>query len=146
MIGLSVRPRRRSRRSTTGQPDLVAPVLAALSLDEGSGAFGFDSDEAGALHWLVDAASSYANADALVAAKPAAEASGSALALAGSNGGLADLSGIASGNWQFHIGVIDAAGNASNVLSRAFTMVSGNLELSGDPLVWNGDQLIFNAA
>lgn len=146
MIGLSLSPRRRSRKSTTGQPDLVAPTLAALSLDEGSGVFDFDGDEAGALHWAIDTASSYANADALVAAKPAAAASGSALALAGSNTGLIDLSGVASGGWQFHVGVIDAAGNASNVLSINVTIVSGNLELSGDPLEWNGDQLIFNAA
>ena len=146
MIGLSVSPRRRSRRTTTGQPDLVAPILAALSLDEGAGTFGFDGDEAGALHWVVDTTSSYADADALVAAKPTAAVSGSALALAGTNAGFADLSGLTSGGWQFHVGVIDAAGNASNVLSTAFTIVSGNLELSGDPLVWNGDQLIFNAA
>ena len=146
MIGLSVSPRRRPRKSTTGQPDLVAPTLAALSLDESSGVFGFDGDEAGALHWVIDTASSYANADVLVAAKPAAEASGSTLALAGANTGLADLSGVTSGSWQFHVGVIDAAGNASNVLSTNFSIISGNLELSGDPLVWNGDQLIFNAA
>lgn len=146
MIGLSVSPRRRSRKSATGQPDLVAPILAALTLDEVSGAFGFDGDEAGALHWVIDTASSYGTADAVVAAKPAAAVSGSALALAGANAGIADLSGVASGNWHFHVGVIDAAGNASNVLSTNLTVVSGNLELSGDPLEWNGDQLIFNAA
>lgn len=146
MIGLSVSLRRRARRSSTpGQPDLLAPVIASLSIDEGTWQFGFGSDEAGALHWLIDNAPGYPNADALVAAKPLA-AAGSGLALAGVNSGGVDVSGVASGSWRFHVGVIDATGNASNVLSANVTVVSGNLELNGDPLVWNGDQLIFNAA
>ena len=147
MIGLSVRPRRRGRpTSGPGQPDFLAPHLTALTVDEDAWEYGFNSDEAGALHWLVDTALSYADADALVAAKPSAPAMGNALALAGVNTGGFDVSGVAPGSWVFHLGVIDAAGNASNVLSANITVVSGNLELNGDPLVWNGDQLIFNAA
>ena len=75
------------------------------------------------MHWLVDTAQSYADADALVAAKPAAAAMGNALALAGANTGGFDMSGVGPGSWVFHLGVIDAAGNASNVLSANITLL-----------------------
>ncbi|WP_299849742.1 hypothetical protein [uncultured Roseovarius sp.] len=79
-------------------------------------------------------------------AKPIGEASGTALATVGANISSFDPTGIAAGNWRLHVGVIDGAGNASNVLSGDFTFISGGLELNGDPLVWNGDPVIFNAA
>lgn len=149
MIGISVAPRRRLRASPpSGAPDVVAPVVSGMTLDETTWVFGFESDEVGACHWLVDTNSGFANADALVAAKPAAPLSGNSLAMIGSNSGLVDTSALSDGTWTLHVGVIDAAGNASNVLSTSFALatVSNVLELSGDPLEWNGDQLIFNAA
>ncbi len=104
------------------------------------------SSESGILHWLIDSRASYADAAALAAAKAAGAASGSRSALSGTNIFGVDATGVATGNWRLHVGVIDLAGNASNVLSGDFAAVSGALRLSGDPLQWNGGQLIFNAA
>lgn len=149
MIGISVAPRRRQRLFVAGgQPDFIAPVLTSLSLDPATFAFGFTSDEVGACHWLVDTGTSYADTNALVAAKPTGAASGSALAMVGANSGEIETSDLPAGQWNLHVGVVDAGGNASNVLSTSFTFsaISESLELNGDPLEWNGDQLIFNAA
>ena len=147
MIGIFVSPRRKPRGpSQTGQPDLIPPAISNLLIDDVRHELSFTSSEAGACHWLLDATTTFADAAALVAAKPAGEASGNALATIGANTASFDATGIASGNWRLHVGIIDGAGNASNVLSGDFTIISGALELNGDPLVWNGDQLIFNAA
>ncbi len=124
-------------------------MLSAMMLDEVTWQFSVDSDAAGVLHWLVDDVVGYADASALVAAKPTGAASGMSVATIGLNTATVDVTGSAAGNWQLHVGVVDTVGNASNVLSANFTIVSGvsgNLELDGDPLVWSGDQLIFNAA
>ncbi len=147
MIGISVSPRRRLRNGTaSGPPDVTAPTLTILAFEETTGDFSFVSDEVGALHWLVDTTTGYGDADALVAAKLAGQSSGSALAMIGPNVGDVDLTVLPEGNWHFHVGVVDAAGNASNVLSSSFTLASEGLQFGGDQLEWNGDQLIFNAA
>ena len=147
MIGIFVTPWQKKRKAAqAGQPDTLPPALANLVIDEGAQTFSLNSTEAGTLHWLLDDTPTYADAAALVAAKPGAEASGSRAAVAGSNSDSVDVAGIAAGDWRLHLGVVDAAGNASTVLSGNFTIVFGDLELNGDPIEWNGDQLIFNAA
>lgn len=151
MIGIFVTPRRRVRKNVPpGQPDLTAPVLSGLVLDQATLAFEFISDDTGACHWLVDSNPGYADADAVVAAKSSAPVSGSALAMVGTNTGQVETSGLPAGNWNLHIGVVDPGSNPSNVLSTAFSYAASspaeNLQLNGDVLEWNGDQLIFNAA
>lgn len=147
MIGIFVTPWQKKRKAgQSGKPDTFPPVLANLVIDAAAQSFSLNSTEAGTLHWVLDNVSTYADAAALVAAKPSGEVSGSVAAVAGENLGNVDITGIAAGDWRLHVGVIDDAGNASTVSSGDFTIVFGDLELNGDPLEWNGDQLIFNAA
>lgn len=150
MIGFFVAPHRRHRRSggAGGVPDTTPPVLSSLVIDEGNLSVTVDSDEFGLLRWLVDGTSSYADAAALAAALPSGEASGLQAVTPSTNTVSLDVAGATPGTWRVHVGVTDGAGNASNVLSGNLTIISSSLELEldGDPLEWNGDQLIFNAA
>lgn len=129
MIGLSLAPRRRHRRGgSPGQVDTTPPVLSALSIDEGNASLSVNSSEFGLLRWLLDDASTYADAAALAAAKPGAQASGVQGASTGSNTVMLDLSGVAPGTWRLHVGATDGAGNVSNVLSGDFTITSAGAD------------------
>ncbi|MGC0225137.1 hypothetical protein [Pseudooceanicola nitratireducens] len=99
----------------SGAPAELAPLLSDLfaSGDEIS----FASDEAGTAYWLIDNAASYADADALIAASGSGAATGTFAAVQGANSASLDVSGVADGTYSLHVGVRDAAGNASNVLT-----------------------------
>ena len=147
MIGLGLGLGRARRLDPgAGGADTVAPVLSGLIVNAPANQFDFTCTELGALHWLIDATPSFADAQALVAAKPAGAASGTGLATAGANTTGFDPSGVPDGTWRLHVGVIDGASNASNVLSADLTVTTAGIQWNGDAVEWNGDQLIFNAA
>ncbi len=147
MIGIFVGPRRRTLKlAPSGQADSIPPVLSNLSIDQSLQRFSFMNNEVGACHWMLDSTVGFVNAAALIAAKSTAVASGSVAATLGAITHNIDSNGVAPGAWRLHVGVIDAAGNASNVLSGDFIIAAGVLAVNASPLVWNGDDLIFNAA
>lgn len=100
--------------------DTIAPLLTDLATSGDS--LSFNTDEGGTAYWLVDSTASYVDCDALIAAQASGDASGNFAAASGSVSQDIDLSGVTNGDYKLHVGMLDAAGNASNVLTTDITI------------------------
>lgn len=118
--------------------DTIAPVISDLVIADDVASF--FADESGTGHWLLDSTISYTDADELIAAKASGEASGSfAVGANEITETSLDWSEVANGSYYLHFGVLDEAGNASNVLTEEITLDVAPAVMASDPaaLMWH---------